>query len=169
MENDDAAKERSVNPPGDPRAVQLEVLNEVARIATLDVELRPMLQRITDTLARKFGWEFVALITTDQQENTFLCEALTSAVPTSIYVGYRRPLGSGVVGQVAATGAALLLDDVTTFPNYVETMAGARSEICVPVTHHGRLVAVLSRARGRPPFTGSCRCSRLSPIPSPAP
>ena len=35
----------------DPRTAQLEVLNEVARIATLDLELRPMLQRITDTQA----------------------------------------------------------------------------------------------------------------------
>lgn len=124
--------------------MQLELLNEVARIATLDLELRPMMQRITDALSRKFAWEFVALITIDHAESTFTCEAVTSSIPTDIAIGYSRPLGSGVVGQVAAHAEAIVLDDVSTFPNYVETMPGARSEICVPVNHHGRLVAVLN-------------------------
>jgi diguanylate cyclase (GGDEF)-like protein len=128
----------------DPRAAHLEILNEVARIATLDLELRPTLQRITDALASKFGWEFVALVTIDAERQAFMCEAVTSVVPTAIHVGYTRPLGSGVVGQVAATAEAVLIDDVRTFPNYVETLPGARSELCVPVCHHDRIVAVLN-------------------------
>ncbi|MDP9193839.1 MAG: sensor domain-containing diguanylate cyclase [Acidobacteriota bacterium] len=134
----------------DPRAAQLEILNDVARIATLDLELRPTLQRITDALASKFGWEFVALVTIDEARSSFLCEAVTSVVPTEIHVGYTRLLGSGVVGQVAATGEAELIDDVRTYPNYVETLPGARSELCVPVRHHDRIVAVLNLESRRP-------------------
>jgi diguanylate cyclase (GGDEF)-like protein len=128
----------------DPRTAQLEILNEVARIATLDLELRPMLQRITDALASKFRWEFVALVTIDAERDAFVCEAVTSTVSTEIHVGYTRPLGSGVVGHVAATATAELIDDVRTYPNYVETLPGAQSEICVPVFHHSRIVAVLN-------------------------
>ena len=128
--------------------LSLEVLNEVARIATLDLELRPMLQRITDTLAARFGWEFVALVSID--EDRFVCEALTTAVETAVHVGYSRQLGSGVVGEVAATARPVLIDDVRVAPNYVETMPGARSELCVPVTHHGRTVAVLNLESTRP-------------------
>ena len=128
----------------DPRTAQLEVLNEVARIATLDLELRPMLQRITDALAHKFDWEFVALMTIDTDRNAFVCEAMTSEVETSVYAGYSRTLGSGVVGHVAATGEPVVLDDVSLWPGFVDTMPGAKSEICVPVHHHGRLVAVLN-------------------------
>lgn len=151
METTDPARLR-VTPAAaaDARATQLEVLNEVARIATLDLELRPMLQRITDTLARKFGWEFVALVTLDDLGKSFVCEALTSSIETSVHVGYGRELGSGVVGQVAATGKPVLLDDVNTFENYVETMPGAHSEICVPVKHHGRTVAILNLESPRP-------------------
>lgn len=126
----------------------LEVLNEVARIATLDLELRPMLQRITDALAAKFGWEFVALVSID--DDRFVCEALTTASETAVHVGYSRALGSGVVGEVAATARPVLIDDVEAYPNYVETMPGARSELCVPVTHHGRTVAVLNLESTRP-------------------
>lgn len=133
-----------MNPGADARATQLEVLYEVARIATLDLELRPMLQRITDTLSRRFDWEFVALVTIDRERRSFLCEALTSTVPSEVHVGYGRPLGSGVVGTVAASREAVVLDDVRTFPGFVETTPGVRSEICVPVMHHGTLVAVLN-------------------------
>lgn len=128
----------------DPRAAQLEILNEVARIATLDLELRPMLQRITDALARKFSWELVALVTVDDARQSFVCQAITSAVETSIHPGYTRSLGSGVVGQVAATCEPVLVDDIRTFANYVETAPGALSELCVPVLHKQRLVAVLN-------------------------
>jgi len=129
-------------PGDDPRAAQLELLNEIARIATLDLELRPMLQRITDTLAMKLDCEFVALVTI--HGDRFLCEALTSQFETSVYVGYGRELGSGVVGAVAATGEAIVIDDVREFPNYVETLPGGAAEICVPVNHHGQIVAILN-------------------------
>ena len=129
---------------------QLEILNEITRIATSDLALRPMLQRITEALAAKFDWQFVALVSIDTATNTFTCEAVTTTVPTSVYVGYGRPLGSGVVGAVAESGEAVLIDDVSAFPSYVETMPGARSELCVPVKHHGRIVAVLNLESTRP-------------------
>jgi GAF domain-containing protein len=50
---------------------QLEAINEIARIATSDLELRPMMQRITDALAHKFGWEFVALVMVNSERDAF--------------------------------------------------------------------------------------------------
>ncbi|HEV7570450.1 MAG TPA: diguanylate cyclase [Thermoanaerobaculia bacterium] len=129
-------------------ARQLEAINEVARIATLDLELGPMTQRVTDALASRFEWEFVALIMIEA--DMFVCQAVTSATRTEIYAGYSRPLGSGVVGTVAATEQPILLDDVRTFPGYVETMPGTVSEICVPVCHGGKLVAVFNLESTRP-------------------
>lgn len=141
----ESARLHAVHPSADdPRKAQLEVLNEIARIATLDLELRPMLQRITDSLARKFEWQLVSLVTIDQERNRFLCEALTTKVPTEVHVGYGRPLGSGVVGQVAESGQPVVIDDVRLWPGYVPTSVEVRSEICVPVSHHGKLVAVLN-------------------------
>jgi diguanylate cyclase (GGDEF)-like protein/PAS domain S-box-containing protein len=123
---------------------RFEVLSEISRIALEDLEYRPMLQRICDTLARAFGWEFVAFITIVPDRGCFICEALTTTFPTVIHVGYERRLGSGVVGQVAATGKPILLDDVRSFSAYVETLPGVRSELCVPVSHKGCDLAVLN-------------------------
>jgi diguanylate cyclase (GGDEF)-like protein/PAS domain S-box-containing protein len=122
---------------------RFEVLSEISRIALEDLEYRPMVQRICDTLARAFGWEFVAFVTIVPERGCFVCEAVTSTCPTSAYAGYERELGTGVVGQVAATGKPMLLDDVRSCPLYVETLPGVRSELCVPVAHRGSYLAVL--------------------------
>lgn len=125
-------------------AAELSAVQDIARIANEDLELQPMLQRITDTVAARFGWEFVALARIDQAAGRFVCEAFTSDLPNAVQLGYSRELGSGVVGQVAATGQPLLFDDVRLAPNYVETLSGVLSEVCVPVKHRGQVVAVLN-------------------------
>jgi diguanylate cyclase (GGDEF)-like protein len=129
---------------------RLEVLNEVARIATLDLEMRPMFQRVADALRRTFGWEYVACASVDWERNRFVCEALSTDMPSGIYVGYSRELGSGVVGEVALTGKPILLDDVRTADNFVDTLPGAAAELCVPVRHGGRTVAVINLESTRP-------------------
>jgi diguanylate cyclase (GGDEF)-like protein len=123
---------------------RLEVLNEVARIVTLDLEMRPMFQRVADVLRQKFGWEYVACCSVDWERNRFVCEALSTDMPSAIHVGYSRELGSGVVGEVALTGRPILLDDVQSATNFVDTLPGAAAELCVPVRHAGRTVAVIN-------------------------
>ena len=128
----------------------LAVLNEIARIATMDLELRPMLQRITDALARRFGWEFVACASIDPGRERFVCEALSTTIPTEVHPGYSRELGSGVVGEVALTGRPIVLDDVRGHPNFVDTLPGTMSELCIPVQHQGETVAILNLESTRP-------------------
>lgn len=147
MDSVDRARLRIADPsipvdPNDSHQRQLQALNEIALIANLDLELRPMLQRITDALSRHFGWQLVALVNRDA--DGFICEAVTSSAPTTVHVGYRRPLGTGVVGEVAETLQPILLDDVRLHPNFVDTTPGILSEICVPVKHKGELVGVLN-------------------------
>ena len=128
----------------------LALLNELARIATQDLALRPMLQRITDALASRLGIELVSLVRVDRASSSFVCEALTCSLPTEVHVGYSREFGSGVVGWVAERGQPLLLDDVHAFPGYVQTLSGVASELCLPITHHGQVVALLNLESPRP-------------------
>lgn len=55
----------------------------------------------------------------------------------------RIPLGRGVCGTAAATGETQLVEDVHTFPGHIACDAASASEIVVPVTVDGRVVAVL--------------------------
>lgn len=120
------------------------VLAEIARMALDDLEPRAMQQRITDALARHFEWEFVALVRVDHESQRFVCEALSTALPTDIYVGYSRPLGSGVVGRAAASGRPVLISDARDDPDFVHTLPGGQSELAVPIRHREQVVGVLN-------------------------
>lgn len=126
------------------------LLNAIARIAVDDIELGPMLQRIVDTIRHGLGWQFVACAGLDRENERFVCLAVSTELPTSFEVGYSRPLGTGVVGEVATRGTAIVLDDVSFYPNYVQTLEGVKSELCLPVKHQGRLLAILIAESTRP-------------------
>jgi GAF domain-containing protein len=62
---------------------------------------------------------------------------------TPLVIPGRQPVGRGIVGHVATTGKSLVVDDVTTFPDYWELVEGIRSEAAVPLTLDGRVLGVL--------------------------
>jgi sigma-B regulation protein RsbU (phosphoserine phosphatase) len=55
----------------------------------------------------------------------------------------RFPVGKGVVGEVARTRQAILLNDVTLDPAYFSAVPGVRSELAVPLIAKNRLIGVM--------------------------
>ena len=55
----------------------------------------------------------------------------------------RIPVGKGVCGAAAATLKTQLVEDVHAFPGHIACDAASRSELVVPVTKDGMLIAVL--------------------------
>lgn len=141
----------SALPPADHAALrQLAALNRISRIALQDMELRPMLQRIVDALYEEFGWEFIAFAGIDRERNEFVCDAVHAWAPGEVRVGYRRALGTGVVGLCASTGQTLDIPETLGHPDVIDTLGGTRSELCVPVLHNGSVIAVLNVESVRP-------------------
>jgi PAS domain S-box-containing protein len=58
----------------------------------------------------------------------------------------RRPLylSEGIVGQVASSGRAVRLNDVTSDPTYVRGTNGIQSELCVPLVVNQKVIGVLN-------------------------
>ena len=52
----------------------------------------------------------------------------------------RIPVGQGVCGAAAASGATEVVDDVNADPRYLACFPSTRSEIVVPIFHQGRVV-----------------------------
>ena len=152
------------------QTTQLEILNEVARIATLDLELRPMLQRITDALASKFDWEFVALVTIDRERGAFVCEAVTSIArdgsPRRLHAAARQRRGRAGRGDRRAGAHRRRAARIRTTSR--RCPARARRSACRSAITARSWPCSISRARAWPRFTDSSRCSPASPIRSPA-
>lgn len=131
-------------------ASALALLNEIARVASDGPQLGPMLQRLTDTLQTALGWDYVSFSRVDRERGLCVCEAVSTRLPTEVTPGHHVPLGAGVVGQVAASGRHLVVEDVDSFEGYIAIAEGVRCEVCVPIVHGGEVVAVLNFEDSRP-------------------
>ena len=133
-----------------PEEHPLAAMNEIARIASGDLELRPMLARVSEALYRHFGWEFITFVSIDPVHDRYVCEAVRSDKPTVVKPGYSHGLDRGVVGEVASSGEPVILDDVRLARDYIEAMPGARSEVCVPIRYRDRVIAALNIESTKP-------------------
>jgi GAF domain-containing protein len=55
----------------------------------------------------------------------------------------RIPLGQGVCGTAAASGESQLVVDVNAYPGHIACDAASRSELVVPVSRAGAVIAVI--------------------------
>jgi signal transduction histidine kinase len=61
------------------------------------------------------------------------------------------PIGPGsIVGRVATSGKAILVDDPTSTPDYFATAPDTKSEICVPIRFGDRVIGVANVESPRP-------------------
>lgn len=125
-------------------ARQLALIHRIARIVAEGLSVRARLQLIVRLVQEHLHCEFVACASIDLREGRFRCEALATDIPCLIHVGYGRELGSGVVGEVAASGQTIYVADVTQHTNYVETLPGVHSELCVAMRHSGEVMGVIN-------------------------
>lgn len=125
-----------------PELDPFELLASLARVASEDLLLRPMLQRITDALHRQLVIERVAIVTLDTEQSRYQYEALSTSLPTTVYVGYNEPLLTGSVEHSASRGATVRLSATAT-DDSAPTLPGAQSGLAVPIRFAGQTVAVL--------------------------
>ncbi len=55
----------------------------------------------------------------------------------------RIPLGRGVCGTAAASGAIQIVPDVNAFPGHIACDSASRSELVVPIVAGGKVIAVI--------------------------
>ena len=67
----------------------------------------------------------------------------------------RIPVGQGICGAAAASGRTEVVDDVNADPRYLACFPSTRSEIVVPISHHGRVVGEIDIDSDRPAAFGA--------------
>jgi L-methionine (R)-S-oxide reductase len=67
----------------------------------------------------------------------------------------RIPIGRGICGAAAASGATELVDDVGADERYLACFPSTRSEIVVPIVYEGRIVGEIDVDSDRPSAFGA--------------
>jgi len=145
------------------RAELLDFLLEVSRISSETLDLAEQLSTIASIVKEVVPYDVFAIL---------LYSDRTHALTIRHAIGHREevvrslsiPLGEGIVGTAAARREAVLVEDVTQDPRYLNALDAVRSELAVPMTARGKLVGVLDVQSTRVKAYGEQDRSMLSLI-----
>ncbi len=95
------------------------------------------LDAVLGALAGEMGYPHLRLLIVEGDRLTVGAARGQAGIPDGI------PLGTGIVGRVARTGAAAWVRDVRSDPDYLETNPDVHCEIAVPLCADGKTIGVL--------------------------
>jgi sigma-B regulation protein RsbU (phosphoserine phosphatase) len=127
-----------------PDAAELLVtLFELGREVTSVLDLDELLQKIPQLIARLTNFQAFAVYLLDQRRGD-LRIAYSLGYPDEVSRALRLAVGQGLVGTAVAEARAVLVDDVTQDPRYIEAVPGSRSELVVPLRRKKKVIGALN-------------------------
>jgi diguanylate cyclase (GGDEF)-like protein len=138
------------------RINELQALHEVGSTVSSTLKLESLLSQVCQILDETFNYYKISILLVNPQSNELELLASRGYGEKSQTLGRRLRIGrDGITGMVAATGEAVMLDDVTKHPRYICIDPNTRSEIAVPLTSKNRVIGVLNVESDMPAaFTG---------------
>jgi len=119
----------------------LTYLVQLADALNTTLDLQTLLNRTSELVRAIINYRIFAI---------FLLNDRTHDLRMRFQIGHTReaermrfPLGKGVIGQVALTRQAMLLNDVSSSPVYIPANPEVRSELAVPLIAKNRLIGVM--------------------------
>lgn len=140
----------------------LKALIEIGQELASTTDLVPLLDRILLISREVFGFEnaIIRLLSADRQT---LTTAAAFGYPPEVTMPEIR-VGQGIMGRVAQSGRPIVVGDVSREPDYVPGIAGARSELAVPMLVGDRLIGVFNVESPRPAAFNEADVAPLSTL-----
>ncbi|HUT32716.1 MAG TPA: GAF domain-containing protein, partial [Planctomycetota bacterium] len=129
------------------RANHLAIITHVARRALSIFDLDTLLQETASLIQEQFAYYDVSVFLVDRATDEVVLRAQAGAYRAASAVGYRQPIGVGVVGRAAEVRQTVLANDVASDPHYVVAFEGERAskaELAVPIKLGGEAVGVIN-------------------------
>jgi phosphoserine phosphatase RsbU/P len=118
------------------------LLLDVADVLATSLDLETTIRRVAEVVRKVIDYEIFAIL---------LLYEKTQDLRFRFQVGYppdfadkvRIKVGEGVTGLAAQTRQAVLIDDVTKDPRYIEAIPNVRSELAIPLMTKNRVIGVI--------------------------
>jgi len=105
------------------------------------LDLRTLLKRTSELIATVIPYRIFAILLVDESGKELRMRFQIGHTPEIERT--KIPIGQGVVGQVAQTRQALLINDVSKVENYIPANQCVRSELAVPLINKNKVIGVL--------------------------
>jgi sigma-B regulation protein RsbU (phosphoserine phosphatase) len=130
----------------DPANVRVETadltyLVQMADALNTTLDLQTLLRRTSELVQSIIHYRIFAILLLNDRTHDLRMRFQIGHSPEVERM--RFPLGKGIVGQVALTRQAILLNDVTKDENYISANPEVRSELAVPLIAKNRLIGVM--------------------------
>ena len=130
--------------------LQVEFLHRVADALNTTLDVNTLMHRVADLVRAVIDYRIFAIMLLNDRTNDLRMRFQIGHKPAMERMRVR--LGQGVVGQAALQRRSLLIDDVSTFPQYVNANANVRSELAVPLIVKNKVIGVLDLESEQPGF-----------------
>ena len=135
----------------------IEINHEITSILDLD----ELLQKIADLTNRFVPFEIFAIFLLDDEKQELYLRFAIGYSP-DVVKNLRIKLGNGVTGTAAMERRPVVVDDVRTYPRYIEAVKNTRSELAVPLVSQNRVVGVLDIQSPEPDYFREDQARMLS-------
>ena len=130
------------------RLNQLNLVREVSAQIAHALSVNELAQRVTELIQQTFHYYYVALFTLQDDMPSLRFRSSAGAARDGNRKGKIAldvKLGEGLIGQAAASGERVLVEDVRNDPRYrlIEVLPETRSEVVLPLQIEGRVLGVL--------------------------
>ena len=125
------------------RAVQLRLLNELSTKLQSLLESEAFFQEVVNIIQSRFNY-YCIHVWSIGQDHTATLRGQAGAYHNHLKIGFTIK-NTGIIGHVVRTKQSYLSNDVTHDPNFTNLSfpVNSKSELCVPITKDGEVVAVL--------------------------
>jgi diguanylate cyclase (GGDEF)-like protein len=123
------------------RSRQLAFLNSISKTAISSDDSEQMMADIVGHIQKNFSFDHIGIGILDY--TTKEIEIKAEAGITAQALGKRIPLGVGILGRVARTGEAALVQ-TTSEAQLQGVLPGARSVLCIPIAYGENFLGVLN-------------------------
>jgi sigma-B regulation protein RsbU (phosphoserine phosphatase) len=138
----DRAEHSSLPARGSEREI-VRTLFDLGRRVTSVLDLDELLERLPSLIQRLMVFDAFAVYLLDEPQRV-LRIAHAAGYPSEADRTLQLAVGEGLVGTAVQESRAILINDVSTDPRYVELVPGMRSELVVPLRHKARVIGAIN-------------------------
>ncbi len=141
------AQIRKITPPTNTlvrRALYLRTVTDLNKLFTDFRDLEKLLDKVVALIKQNFNYEYVSIFVLNQTKQVLTMEATTWERPaTTEYPSLK--VGEGLVGQAAATGQVVLVNDVSKNPQFLARpdLFNIQAQLAAPLLGSTSLVGIL--------------------------
>ena len=138
--------------PANPRieSTDLRYLAQIADTLNTTLDLQTLLNRTSELVRSIIPYRIFSILLLNERSNELRSRFHIGHTPEVPRM--RIPLGKGIVGQVALTRQAMLVNDVSKIEGYIPANPNVCSELAVPLIAKNRLIGVMDLESEQPDF-----------------